>query len=157
MARALYEAHAGLTREPNLDAIYARHGAAAGPDALEVARGAWADAAADSAESTSLRALTEWVVEAQTARALAPFDEREIAWEQSAVVRTADGETAEYSSIVPRIANTRDRAERVRLDDARAALVARELAPMRRDRLRREHDDVVARASATGTSRRSSG
>src|SRR5699024_9127670 len=89
------------------------------------------------------RALAEWQVEAQVGRALAEADEREIDWERSAVVRTSDGVTVEFAAIGPAIANARDRAERLALDAARAALVARELAPMRRDRFAREHEVVA--------------
>lgn len=134
VSRAIHRAHAGLDAEADLRPIYARHADAVSPAALELVLDA-VDAAP---------ALTEWQVEAQTGRALAADDEREIAWERRAVVRTPDGQAIEYARVPIAIANATDRAERLALDAARADLVARELAPLRRDRLARERD-VVAR------------
>src|SRR5205085_9110079 len=61
--------------------------------------------------------------------------------EHAAVVSGHDARI-EYARVSQVIANTADRAERLALDDARAALVGRELAPMRRERLARERDVV---------------
>jgi hypothetical protein len=142
VSRALHRAHAGLDAAADLRPIYARHADAVSPAALEVALGALADAARGTPRAPA-RALAEWQVEAQTGRALAAHDEREIAWERAAVVRTAEGRRVEYAAVAPAIANTCDRAERLALDEARAALVARELgaaaprAPGARARRRR--------------------
>jgi hypothetical protein len=145
VARALYRAHAGLDAAADLRPIYARHADAAGPAALEVVLEALAEAGGGEHDAArSARLLAEWTVEAQSGRALAAEDEREIAWERSAVVRTSDGRTVEYSAVGPAIANTSNRAERLALDEARASLVERELAPMRRDRIARERDVVAS-------------
>ncbi|MBV9880888.1 MAG: hypothetical protein JO180_10360 [Gemmatirosa sp.] len=150
VARALHRAHAGLAGAVDLAPIYARHADAVSPAALDVAVGALVDAegASDAASETArdalgaARSLAEWAVEAQVGRALAPLDEREIAWERGAVVRVDDGSVMEYGAVPSAIANAADRKRRVMLDEARAALVARELAPLRRERLARERDVV---------------
>jgi hypothetical protein len=145
VSRALHRAHAGLAPSADLRPIYARHADAVGPAALDVALGALADA--ESAATTddaarSARLLADWQVEAQTARTLAPIEEREIAWEAAAVVATPDGRRVEYARVAQTIANTADRAKRLALDEARASLVARELVPLRRERVARERDAV---------------
>ena len=76
----------------------------------------------------------------QSARALASLDEREISWEGSAVVRLADGRQLEYQRVAIELANTADMHERHAIDTARAALVQRELAPLRLERFQRERD-----------------
>src|SRR5207237_2930719 len=90
------------------------------------------------------RALLEWQAESHASRELAPLDERIIAWEGSATVRTSDGRTVPYSRVGIEIAAERDRAQRLVLDEARALLVERELAPMMRERLERERDLVLS-------------
>ena len=70
------------------------------------------------------------------------LDEREIAWENSAVVRSPDGRVIQYQAAPIEIANTRDRTLRLALDDARAKLVGQEHAPLRRERLEREKDYI---------------
>ena len=90
------------------------------------------------------RRLAEWQVETQGARALAEHDEREIAWERAAVVRLPDGRALEYGRVPIEIANAADRRERLQLDEARAALVAAELGPLRQERFQRERDFIEA-------------
>lgn len=140
LSRAIHRAHAGLAAEADLRPIYARHADAVSPAVLERVLDAIDEAPR----------LAEWQVEAQTGRALAADDEREIAWERRAVVRTPAGETLEYSRVPIAIANAADRRERLALDDARAALVVRELAPLRQDRLARERDVVERLGIADG-------
>lgn len=146
VARALWQAHAGLAPEAALQPLYARHAAAYGDEALALAR-ELLDAPAANATG---RALAEWVVETRVARALAPLDEREIAWERTAVVQSGDGGAMEYGRVPIALANTRDRRERAALEAARATLVAAELAPQRRERLQREHDATAAVGMADG-------
>jgi hypothetical protein len=139
VSRALWRAHAGHDTSADLAPIYAEHADAVSPAALEIALDAIDEAPA----------LAEWQVEAQTARALAVHDEREIAWERSAVLRLPEG-AIEYSRAPIVIANATDRAERQAVDAARAAIVERELAPLRRERLERERD-VVERLGIAGS------
>jgi hypothetical protein len=138
VSRALWRAHAGHAADAPLAAIYARHAGAYGPEALEVARELLDEPGAPA------RALAEWVAETRVARALATLDERELAWERRAVVSLPDGGQVEYARVPIVLANTADRAARLALESARAALVARELAPMRRERAAREHDATAA-------------
>ena len=77
-------------------------------------------------------------------RELAALDEREIAWESSAIARVDDGRGIQYQQIAIEIANAKDRDERLRLERARATLVAKELAPMRQERFQREKEIVEA-------------
>ncbi|MGZ8376849.1 MAG: hypothetical protein ACXW05_02015 [Gemmatirosa sp.] len=141
VARALWQAHAGHAPTAALQPLYARHAAAYGDEALDLAREILASG---DAPGDSDRALAEWVAETRVARTLAPLDEREIAWERTAVVRLADGGQMEYGRVPIALANTRERGERLAIEAARAALVAAELAPQRRERLQREHDATAA-------------
>ena len=140
LARESYLAHAGLKPAAELRPIYERHSAAASQDALELTLDALSGAAAGTEEARSARLLAEWQVGAGASRALAQLDERESAWERSAVLRLADGRQIEYGRAAIEIANAADRSDRLLMDEARASLVARELAPLRRERLQRERD-----------------
>lgn len=95
-------------------------------------------------------ALLDWVVEQRVAAALAPLDERELAWERSAVVRHPGGARVAYGDVGRVLADTDDRAERLAWDTARARLVAGELAGWRAERLARERELVAALDLADG-------
>ena len=138
VSRALWQAHAGHSASASLQPMYARHAAAYDEEALALTR-ELADAPAPVD-----RALAEWVAETRVARTLAALDEREIAWERSALVRVPDGRVLEYGRVPIALANATDRTERLALDEARAALVRTELAPLRRERLQREHEATGA-------------
>ena len=140
LSREYYLAHAGHKPTAELQPIYDLHAPILGTDALELAREAFEGSAADSEERRSARLLLDWQVESRASRELAAHDEREIAWESAAVVRLADGRDLPYQRASIEIANAPDRAERLAIDDARASLVQRELAPLRRERLQRERD-----------------
>jgi hypothetical protein len=137
VSREYYLAHAGFKSEAELVPIYARHAAVVSDDALALARDQF-QANSDSAA----RILLDFVVDTRAARALAPNDEREIAWESSAIVRLPDGRTIPYQRAAIEIGNTTDRRERLALDTARATLVKAELAPLRLERFQREIDLV---------------
>jgi hypothetical protein len=126
-------------------------GAAGARRAVRAPRGAFDDDALAAAREASARgeagepgarALLEWIVEQRTAAALAPLDERELAWERSAAVRSGDGRAVPYGAVDAVLADTSDRAERLLWDEARARLVGAELAPLRRERLTRERELV---------------
>lgn len=155
-----HAAYAGLKPEPAIQPIYAAHEAAyndeAFTQALELFKGAvpaaGRDAAADrvalaeagdAATYRSARLLLDWLIESRVGRELAALDEREIAWENRAVVTTPDGRELPYQKVPITLGNTRDAKERHALDDARAALVMRELAPMRQEKFEREHEVVA--------------
>ena len=124
-----------------------------GRDAIELLRDAFTSASAGSETQRSARLLLEWEVESQAGRAVAPLEEREIAWEASAIVDVPDRGPIPYQRVPIELANLTNRKERLALDDARAALVERELVPIRRDRLQRERDFVEGLRLADGLQR----
>ena len=140
IAREYYLAHSGNKDTAELQPIYARHAAILGPDALAMMLEAFRAAPEGSEEQRSTRLLVDWLAEAQSARELAPLDERQIAWEGSAVVRVSDTRAIPYEAVSIEVANNTEAAERHAIDEARARLVERELAPMRRERFERERD-----------------
>ena len=140
LSRELYLAHAGHKPSAELQSIYERYASILDADALAATLEAFRGAAEHSEERRRARLLLEWQAEAQASRLLAPYDEREIAWESSAMVRLPDGQAVSYQRAAIEIANSTDRAERLALDEARAGLVERELAPLKRERLQREKD-----------------
>ncbi|HYD50972.1 MAG TPA: hypothetical protein VEA99_00040 [Gemmatimonadaceae bacterium] len=140
LSREYYEALAGLKGEAALRPLYERHAAIIGPEALALAVDALRDAAPGSDDERSARLLAEWLAESQSARELAPLDERQIAWESQAVVALPDGRAVPYQRAAIEMANATDRRERLALETARATLVDIELAPLRRERLARERD-----------------
>ena len=140
ISREYYLAHSGQKPSAELQAVYAKHAEAFGPDALALAREAFLEAPGGTEERRSTRLMLDWLAESQSSRELAPLDEREIAWEGTAVIRLPDGSGIQYEAASIQIANTVDRDERHTIEAARAALVERELAPMRRERFQREKD-----------------
>jgi hypothetical protein len=150
VSREYYLAHAGLKSTAELQPIYARHAAAVGPEALELALDEFAAARDDGEARRSARLILEWQVETHAARLAAPSEEREIAWESTAMVELSGGVVVPYQRTGIEIANSTDRAERLALDAARASLVERELAPLRRERLQQEKDFVESLSVAGG-------
>ncbi|MDH5234418.1 MAG: hypothetical protein OEW77_05610 [Gemmatimonadota bacterium] len=153
-----HAAHAGLKQGAALQPIYEKHRDAYGDDAFRLALDLFREHApagtapagtgqagtAPSESFRSARLLLDWLVESRAGRALAPLEEREIAWEGSAVIRLPDGGQEPYQRAAITIGNTREAKVRHALDDARAALVERELAPIRRERLQKEHEVVAS-------------
>ena len=140
ISREYYAAHAGLKGAAELQPIYHRHRATLGPDALALAVDAFRAAPEGSEARRSARHLVDWLAESQSARQLAPLDEREIAWDGTAVVRLDDGRELPFQRASIEMANTADAAERHAIERARARLVASELAPLRRERFQRERE-----------------
>jgi hypothetical protein len=103
-----------------------------------------------SEDRRSSRLLLDWQVESQSSRQLAALDEREIAWESDAVVQLADGRQIPYQRTAIEIGNSTDRHERAMIETARATLVQRELAPIRKERLQRERDITESLGLANG-------
>jgi hypothetical protein len=150
VSREYYSSHAGLKPAAELQPIYERHREAYGDEAIELALGLLKDSAPGTEEHRSGRMLVEWLLDSRVGRALAPLEEREIAWEGKAVIALADGGGEPYRRASITMANTRDAKERRALDNARASLVEAELAPMRQERLSREKDMVEQMAIASG-------
>jgi hypothetical protein len=140
LSREQYLALAGHKPNAELRPIYDRFAHVLGPGALELTRDAFRSAAQGSEEWRSARALLDWQVESHASRELAELDERLIAWEANAVIRLPDGREVPYQRAAVDMAAETNRDARLELDDARAAIVARELAPMRGERLQRERD-----------------
>jgi hypothetical protein len=140
ISREYYLAHSGQKPTAELQPIYAEHGSILGPEALEVTLESFKGAADGSEAQRSSRLLLDWQAEAQSSRQLAPLDEREIAWEASAVVQLPDGRQIQYEALSIDIANSTDVDERHAIEKARASLVEKELAPIKRERFQRERD-----------------
>ncbi|HEX9692153.1 MAG TPA: hypothetical protein VGA22_08645 [Gemmatimonadales bacterium] len=134
LGREWYRAGAGLTENPEFAAIYDRNADLQSDEALALAR--------DSDD----RALLEWIVDVRIGRRVAPFEERQMRWEQQAMV---DGPSTAvpYLRVPIVIANTTDRSARLQLDRARVR-VAAELVPLRRERLEQEHELLLSLVSA---------
>ena len=144
VSREYYLAHAGLKPTADLQAIYERHAAILGEDALALVREEFRAATEGSDDHRSMRLMLEWLTDSVAARTLAGLDEREIAWEGSAVVRLDDGRLIPYQRAAIDIGNTANRDERMTIDRARARLVEAELAPLRRERFQREKGLIEA-------------
>jgi hypothetical protein len=111
-------------------------------DALAMTLEAFRGATPGSEEHRQTRTLLEWLASLQSGRELAPLEEREIAWEASAMVRLPDGGSVQFERVPIEIANSADRAHRATVFDARNRLVDAELAPMRREKFQRERDII---------------
>lgn len=139
-----HAAYAGLKPTPELQPIYAKHEAAYGDEAFAQALKLFRSAPEGSGDARTAQLLLDWLLESRVGRDLASLDEREIAWENAALVSLADGSKEPYQRVPITLGNTRDVKARHTLDNARAALVERELAPMRLERFQREHEIVGA-------------
>ena len=140
ISREYYLAHSGQKASAELQPIYAKYAEVTGPDALALTLEAFQATPDDTEEKRGARFLLEWQAESQSARQLAELDEREIDWEGSALVKLSDGRTIQYQAAAIEMSNATDRSERRNIEEARAKLVARELAPLRRERFQRERD-----------------
>jgi hypothetical protein len=140
ISREYYLAHSGNKATAELQPIYARHASVLGEDAFHLTLEAFRGASEGSEEQRSARLLLEWQAESQSSRQLATLDEREIAWESSAVVRVGDGRALQFEVLPIEIANNPDARDRHRIEDAKSKLVEAELAPIRRERFQRERD-----------------
>jgi len=144
VSREYHAAHAGLKTGADLQPIYARHAAAYGDAVMTEVRALYDGARRGTDEHRSARLLLDWLIGSRIGRELAPIEEREIRWEAQAMIPLPGGGGEPYQRASITIANTGDAAGRRALDDARAALVAAELAPLKQERLQRERDLVEA-------------
>ena len=140
ISREYYLAASGLKEQAELQPIYARYRHIMNADSLAMVLERFKGAKAGSEDHRSARLLLEWQAESQSARELAPLDEREMAWETSAMIGLADGSKLEYERAAIEIANGTDRPKRMAIEAGRAALVEAELAPMKGEHLERERD-----------------
>jgi hypothetical protein len=142
MSREHYESGAGLKATANLQPIYEKYRAILNADALALSLDAFRGAAPDSEDQRRARLLLEWQASEQSGRDLASLDEREIAWEGSAMLSLPDGSKLQYERAAIDMANSVDRSHRLAIEKARATLVQSELAPLRQERFQRERDIV---------------
>ena len=126
LGREYYLTGAGLKREATFQTIYDKYAALLTGDALAAARAACSGP------------VVEWIVGVRAGRLVAPLEERQLAWEQSAVVQVA-GRAVPYLRVPIELSNEPDRAARLALDRERAQLVADQLNPLRREWFLREH------------------
>jgi hypothetical protein len=140
LSREYYLSHSGHKPSAELQPIYAKHAAILGTDALALALEEFQRAPEGSEERRSTRLFVDWLADAQSARQLAPLEEREIAWQVSAVVNVNDTRAIPFEAVSIEMGNSRDKTERHAIEAARAKLVGRELAPIRRERFQRERD-----------------
>jgi hypothetical protein len=149
MSRELYESGAGLKTTADLQPIYARYGAILNSDSLGLALDAFRGTTPGSEEQRQARYLLEWQATEQSSRELAPLDEREIAWESTAMLALPDGSRLQYERAAIDMANSTDRQHRLAIEQAKATLVQQELAPIRHERFQRERD-IVERLQLAG-------
>ncbi|HEX2721694.1 MAG TPA: hypothetical protein VHM24_02150 [Gemmatimonadaceae bacterium] len=142
ISRESYLAHSGHKSVAEFKPIYDRYTHVLGDDALQLTLEAFKDSPKGSDDNRSASLLLEWQLDSQASRSLAELDEREIAWESSAVIETEDGARIQYQAAAIQIANEKNRSKRLALDDARAVLVEREHSPLRLERLQREKDFI---------------
>jgi hypothetical protein len=137
-----YLAHSGRKSSAEFQPIYEKYSGILGTDALDLTLEHFKDSEKGTEQHRSAAMLLEWQIESQASRSLAELDEREIAWESSAYIDVPDGTRIQYQAAAIEIANEKDRKRRLALDAARADLVQREHAPLRRERLEREKDYI---------------
>jgi hypothetical protein len=125
-----------------LQPIYERHKSAVGPDALAFVRDVFDQATPGTEEHREARMLLEWLAELQSSRELAPLEEREIAWEATAVIRLDDTREIEFQRATIMMANASDHRERLQIERAGNKLIGAELVPMRRERFERERQII---------------
>lgn len=142
ISREGYLAYSGLKASADLQSIYEKYRDVLNEESLGITLESFRAAKPGSEDHRSARALLEWQVEAQASRQLAELDEREIEWEGRAVIRTRFDEEISYQAAPIEIGNSKDRERRIAIDDARAALVEREHAPLRLERLQREKEII---------------
>jgi hypothetical protein len=149
MSREYYLAMAGLKPNAELQPIYQKYAGIMTPDALDMTMEAFRGAATGSEDQQRARMMLEWLAGLQSGRELAPMDEREMAWEASAMITLTDGSKVQFERAPIEMANSADRQRRLAIQDARAKLVESELAPLRRERFQRERD-IIERLDLAG-------
>src|SRR5436190_2973093 len=150
LTREYYLATAGHKPTAELQQIYKRHSAILSPESLAMTLEAFRSATPGTEEHRQTRILVDWLVDSQIGRELASLEEREIAWESTAVLTLSDGSKMQFERAPIEMANSTDRARRLAIDSARSTLVSAELAPLRRERFQRERDITESLGLANG-------
>lgn len=128
LGREYYLTGAGLKSDPEFQTIYTEYADLTGDAALACAR-------------NGPSSLFEWVVDVRIGRLVAPLEEQQLVWEQSATVN-ADGQSVPYLRVPIELGNMSERRRRHALDMARARRGAEGLNGIRRERFLREHREV---------------
>jgi hypothetical protein len=142
LSREYYLAYSGQKQSPELQPVYARHAAILGEESFELTREAFLSSTEGTEDRRSARLLLDWQADSQSSRQLAAQDEREIEWEGTAVVNVGETRQLQFQAVSIELANERDAKARHTIEAAREKLVAKELAPLRRERFQRERDIV---------------
>lgn len=150
LTREYYLSGAGLKATAELQPLYKQYAAILSEDSLALTLEAFKGATPGSDEHRQARILLEWQADSQSGRELAPLDEREIAWEASAMVTLADGTRLQFERTPIEIANSTDRNHRLAIEMARGTILEAELAPLRRERFQRERDIIERLGLANG-------
>lgn len=150
MSREYYLAMGGLKPMAELQPIYEKHSAIMTPDTLAMTLEAFRGSRPPTEEYVRTRMLLEWLAGLLSGRELASMDEREMAWEASAMVTLSDGSKVQYERAPIEMANAGDRERRLAVHSARNKLVEAELAPRRRERFERERDIIERLELADG-------
>jgi hypothetical protein len=129
LGREYYLTGAGHKREPAFQDIFERYADLQSEDALAAAR--------DSGEPE----LLEWIVDVGVGRRVAPLEEQQLVWEQSATL-TVNGRTIPYLRAPIELANAPDRAFRIALDEARVRASQDVVSGLRRDRFSIEREEI---------------
>ncbi len=140
ISREHYLASSGHKATAEFQPIYAKYAHVMSEESLALTVDAFRSAKSGSEDHRAARLLLEWQAEAQSSRELASLDEREIAWENSAVLTLPDGSKLQFEEASIEIGNSTDRDRRLAIEAARAILVESGLAPMKRDHLQRERE-----------------
>src|SRR4051812_27983218 len=91
LTREIYLATAGFKVTAELQPIYEKYAHILGQDALDMTIELFRAAPAASEEQRQTRILLEWLSDSLAGRELASLDERELAWEASALLTLPDG------------------------------------------------------------------
>jgi hypothetical protein len=142
ISREYYLAYSGQKSSPDLQPVYTKHAGILGDESFALTRETFLSAAEGTDERRSARFLLDWQADSQSSRQLAAQDEREIAWESTAVVHVGETRQLQYQAVAIELANERNKKTRHAIDAAREKLVAAELAPLRLERFQRERDIV---------------
>ena len=145
-----YQSLSGMKGEAQIQRIYEKYRPIFSDDSLDAAREMFAGAPEGSDERRSARIILDWQVESRSGQQLAALDEREIEWEGEALVQLPDGREIPFQRVAIDIANSADRDERAMIEKARVAVVQRDLAPLKRERIQRERDITESIAIASG-------
>ncbi|HJQ22248.1 MAG TPA: hypothetical protein VJ867_18060 [Gemmatimonadaceae bacterium] len=150
ITREYYLSTAGLKPTAELQPLYERYAPIFSPDALAMLVETYRGATPGSEDQRQARMLLEWLTDSLAGRELAPLEEREIAWEASAMITLSDGSRMQFERAPIEMANSQDRAKRLDIEKAKSTLVQAELAPLRQERFQRERDIVEALDLADG-------